>query len=296
MIFALREARQGGGRLRPARSAAAPRRFALTSSTPDALWASRSVRLLRPAAVMVAGIHRSVRRRRLLVGLDLRVPVGARLLIVSEPEGAATLLLGILAGLVRARRGRIELAGLSRADGSVGGWQARVAYLPPDGGFYPWLSPSEVLELAGRLAGLERSERHRRIEAAMDHFRLGGSLRRPVSRGGPALAQRVGLAAALMGDPEVLLLDEPLRALDNAERARLLRIPGRRRTVLLASRYPASEDGLVDQVALIRDGGLALHARRDELTQHDLPLSMRGIAALAELRLAASRQPVAASA
>jgi ABC-2 type transport system ATP-binding protein len=243
--------------------------------------------------VVVSGLERSVGRQRLLDGVDLRVPVGARLLLVSQPESAASLLLGILAGLARARRGRFELAGLSRAD-DPGGWRRRVAYLPPDGGFYPWLSPMEVLELAGRLAGYEREERARRIDAAVERYRLASGLRRPVSRGGPALAQKVGLAAAMIGDPEVLLLDEPLRALDDTERARLLRIPGRRRTVLLASRYPASEEGLVDQVALLRDGRLALHARRDELTDHGLPLSMKGIVALTELRAAAP--PAAAGA
>jgi ABC-2 type transport system ATP-binding protein len=243
--------------------------------------------------VVVSGLERSVGRQRLLDGVNLRVPVGARLLLVSQPESAASLLLGILAGLARARRGRFELAGLSRAD-DPGGWRRRVAYLPPDGGFYPWLSPMEVLELAGRLAGYERKERARRIDGAVERYRLASGLRRPVSRGGPALAQKVGLAAAMIGDPEVLLLDEPLRALDDTERARLLRIPGRRRTVLLASRYPASEEGLVDQVALLRDGRLALHARRDELTDHGLPLSMKGIVALAELRAAAP--PAAASA
>jgi ABC-2 type transport system ATP-binding protein len=262
------------------------RRCALTSSTPDALWASRSVRLLRPAAVVVSGLQRSVGRQRLLAGLDMRVPVGARLLIVSEPDGAASLLLGILAGLVRQRRGRFELAGLSRADDRSGGWRRRVAYLPPDGGFYPWMSPMEVLELSARLAGHDRLERVRRIDDAVERYGLGAGLRRPVSRGGPALAQRVGLAAALMGDPEVLLLDEPLRAVERPERVRLLRIPGPRRTVLLASRYPASEDGIVDDVALIRDGRLALQVPRAQLTEHDLPLSMRGIGALAELRKA----------
>ena len=106
----------------------------------------------------------------------------------------------------------------------------------------------------------------------------------PVSRGGRALAQRVGLAAAMLGEPEVLLLNDPLRAVDSAERARLLEVPGPRRTVVMASRYPAAEDGLVDQVALIRDGRVALHARTDELAEHDLALSMRGISALADLR------------
>jgi ABC-2 type transport system ATP-binding protein len=250
--------------------------------------------LLRPAAVVATSVHRSFHRQPLLNGLDLRVPVGARLLLVSDPPGADALLLGILAGLVRARRGKIEMAGLARDDDSATGWRLRVAYLPPDGGFYQWLSPREVLDLAGRLSGFEKAERTRRIAAAAERFRLGAELDRPVTHGGPALAQRVGLAAALIGDPEVLLLDDPLRALDAAERRRLLKIPGRRRTVVMVTRDPASEEGLVDQVALIRDGKLALHARVEELAEEDLALSMRGIAALAERR--AAGPPIAASA
>lgn len=252
------------------------------------------MRLLRPAAVVASGLRRSVGRRRLLDGVDLRVPVGARLLLVSEPEGSAALLLGVLAGLVRPHAGTFQLAGLSRPDETNSGWRRRVAYVGPESGFYEWLSPAEVLDLAGRLAGYDRAERRRRTDAAVEHYRLGGGLHRPVSRGGPPLAQRVGLAAGLLADPEVLLLDDPLRSLDPGERARLLRIPGRRRTVLLASRYPASEEGLVNQVALLRDGRLAIHARREELTANELPLSLRGIAALAELR--AAGLPTAASA
>jgi ABC-2 type transport system ATP-binding protein len=249
--------------------------------------------LLRPAAVVISGLRRSVRRRRLLDGVDLRVPVGARLLLVSEPEVAGSLLLGILAGLIRPHGGTFDLAGLSRDDESSRGWRRRVAYVGPDSGYYEWLSPMEVLDLAGHLAGHDRAERQRRTEGAIERYRLTG-LRDPIRRGGPPLAQRVGLAAAMLTDPEVLLLDEPLRSLDAAERARLLRIPGRRRTVLLASRYPASEDGLVNQVALLRNGRIAIHARREELTEHNLPLSLRGISALVDLR--AAGQPAVASA
>jgi ABC-2 type transport system ATP-binding protein len=265
----------------------------MTNSTPDALWASRSVRLLRPAAVVVSGLRRSVRRRRLLDGVDLRVPVGARLLIVSDPEGAGALLLGILAGLVRPHGGSFELAGLSRDDESSSGWRRRIAYVGPESGYYEWLSPNEVLDLAGRLAGYDPAERQRRIEASIERYRLGADLRASVRRGGPALAQKVGLAAAMLTDPEVLLLEDPLRAVDPVERDRLLRIPGRRRTILIASRYPASEDGLVNQVALLRDGRAALHARRRELSEHGLPLTLRGIAELADLR--AAMRPTAAA-
>jgi ABC-2 type transport system ATP-binding protein len=222
------------------------------------------------------------------------VPVGARLLLVSQPEASAPLLLGILAGLVRARRGRFEVAGLRRSDDSPQGWRRRVAYVPPHGGFYPWLSPLEVLDLAARLAGFDRAERRRRVEAAIEHYRLGPVMRRAASRGGPGTLQRTGLAAGLIGDPDVLLLEDPLRAVDDAERARLLALPGDRLTVLLSSMRPESEDGLVDQLVLLRAGRLAVHARRRELSQRELPLSMHGIAALADGAGAAS--PAAAGA
>ena len=82
----------------------------------------------------------------------------------------------------------------------------------------------------------------------------------------------------------MLLLDEPLRALEARERARLLRLPGRRRTVVLASHYPASEEGLATHVALLREGRVALMASIGDLEAAGQALSMRGILALAASR------------
>jgi ABC-type multidrug transport system ATPase subunit len=260
-----------------------PRRCDLTGSTPDALWASSSVQLLRPAAVVCDGVRRVLDGERLLDGLDLAVGVGARLLLVSTPEASASLLLRVLAGLAHATSGIVRIAGVARADDSAAGWARRIGYVGPEAGIHAWMSPGEALDLAGRLAGLDPDERRRRIEVAAELYRLGPQLGTPVRRGGPALAQRTALAAAMLADPEVLLLDEPLRSLEPDERRLMLTIPGRRRTVLLASRYPASEAGLVNQVALLREGRVALHVGVAELDEHDLQLSMRGIEALAEL-------------
>jgi ABC-type thiamine transport system ATPase subunit len=87
----------------------------------------------------------------------------------------------------------------------------------------------------------------------------------------------------------VLLLDEPLRALEAEDRSRLLRLPGKRLTILVASRYPASEAGLTTHVALLRRGQVEIVASIAELEAAGLTLSMRGIVALADLR-AATRQ------
>lgn len=244
------------------------------SSTPEALWSARSVRVLRPAAVTCQDLH----RRPLLDGFSLRVPVGDRLLVVAQPDASASLLLRALAGLARVR-GRINMAGMS--DPSRAGWARRVGYLGAEPGLYPWMSPRETLELAARLAQLPRQEAAGRTEAAIEHYGLAASFERPMVHGGPGLIQRVGLAASLLGDPEVLLLDEPLRALDPDDRARLLNIPGSRRTVIMASRYPASEEGICTGVAFIRAGRLAFAGPLSGLHARGLPLSMRGIEMLA---------------
>jgi ABC-type multidrug transport system ATPase subunit len=224
-------------------------------------------------------------RGRQLVRCSLSVPAGARLLLVSNPDATASLLLRVMAGLSPADRGEIRIAG-SR-DPSAAGWGHRVAYLGPDPGLHTWMTPVEALRFAAELLDLPPDEADRRSEGAIAWARISAAdASRPLSRGGMAVQQRTGLAAALMGDPEVLLLDEPLRALEARERTRLLRLPGRRRTILLASRYPASEVGLTASVALLRHGRVELVAPVTALESAGLPLSHRGIETLAEMRAA----------
>ncbi len=105
------------------------------------------------------------------------------------------------------------------------------------------------------------------------------------------VAQKTALAAALLTDPEVLLLDEPLRSLDPDERPRLLLLKPRRRTVVIASRYPASEAGLVNQVALHPRRAVVLHANVAELRRTGCRSPLRGIEALADRHGIAARAP-----
>jgi ABC-2 type transport system ATP-binding protein len=263
----------------------------MTSTTPDALWGAPGVRRLRPSAAAWTDLRRGA----LLRGCSLSVPVGTRLLVVSDPEASGSLLLRILAGLSPLRSGRVEIAGST--DPSPDGWARRVAYLGPEPGIRSWMTPREALQLAASLLSLAPGAAARRLEEVVAWTGIGAhELDRPVSRSGAGTAQRTGLACALIGDPEVLLLDEPLRALDATERTRLLRVPGPRRTVLLASRYPASEAGLVSHVALLRGGRVAMVAPIAELAAAGLPLSMRGIAALVDRRGTPSRRELATGA
>lgn len=251
----------------------------LSSSTPDALWRDPANQILQPLAIEVTNLSRGSWLR----GCALSVPVGTRLLVVSEPEESASVLVRVLAGLVRPDAGRISIAGM--AEPAPSGWGRRVAHLGPEPGIPRWMTPREALRLAAGLLEVPPDEARVRIDRALAWCGIRDAVADwPVGRGGPPLLQRTGLAAALIADPEVLLLDEALRSLDTHERTRLLRLPGRRHTIVIASRYPASEAGLVSHIALLHGGRLVLMVPVSDLDAAGLPLSTRGIVMLAERR------------
>jgi ABC-type multidrug transport system ATPase subunit len=251
----------------------------LSGSTPDALWKDPANQILQPLAIEVSDLSRGPSLRQ----CALAVPVGTRLLVVSDPESSASVLVRVLAGLVRPDHGRIAIAGMTHAD--PGGWGRRVAHLGPEPGIPRWMTPREALRLAAALLDVPPDEARVRIDRALAWCGIRDAVADwPVGRGGPPLLQRTGLAAALIADPEVLLLDEALRSLDTHERTRLLRLPGRRHTIVIASRYPASEAGLASHVALLHGGRLVLMVPVSALDEAGLPLSTRGIVALAERR------------
>ena len=252
-------------------------------STPDALWSSPAARRLRPVTIEISGVGRRIGGEAFLDGIDLAIPAGARVLLAGVNPEAPSLLLRIMAGLARADRGTVVVAGLHREVAIPDGWARRVGYVGSDPGIPLWMTPAEGLGLAARLAGIDGPQRARLVEDSLLQFQLGAIRDRPLRQAGRIIAERTALAAALLPDPEVLLLDQPLRAHAPAERLRMLRIPGERRTVLIASRYPAREGNVVDRVVLIRDGRVALHAPIEELDAQRLPLSLRGMTALADL-------------
>jgi ABC-type multidrug transport system ATPase subunit len=249
------------------------------SSTPEALWGAQPLRLLRPAAIACRDVRRRIRGQAILDGVSLTVPVGARLLVVSLPDAAASMLLRILAGVARMEGGSLEVAGIREQSGDR---QARIGYVGREPGIPDWLTPREALEIAVAPLGLRRPDAARAIDTAAARAAIvADELARPIRRGGRSLLERVAFASALIPDPEVLLLDEPLRSLEPTRRAALLHLPERRRTMLLASRHPASEAGICTHVALIRSGRIAVVAPLSRLEEEGLPLSLPGIEALA---------------
>jgi ABC-type multidrug transport system ATPase subunit len=254
----------------------------LASSTPDALWRAPTARAVQPAAVSC----RDVSAGRLLARCSFRFAPGVRVLVVAEPDAAGSLLLRVLAGLVRPSRGRVVVAGIEGADAARHG--GRVAYVGREPGIHPWMTPREALDLAAGLLDLPRSEAEERVAGAADRAGIAAhDLGRAIRRGRPDLPQRTAFAVALLGDPEVLLLDEPLGDLAPDERSRLLVLPGARRTIIVATARPEELAASATHVMLIRGGRVAALASTNELAAAGLAPTREGLETLAERQLRA---------
>jgi ABC-2 type transport system ATP-binding protein len=190
-----------------------------------------------------------------LSDVDISVDAGSVYGLVGPNGAGKTTLLAILAGLRRPTAGQIEL-GVPRG---------RVAVLPDTPQFDPWLTAREVVALAAQLAGVRSPARvasrlaDAGLQAAADR-RTGG-----YSRG---MLQRLGLAATLVGDPDLLLLDEPASALDPAGRREVLDLIAQlrgRATVVLSSHILADVQEVCDTVGILREGRLLFQGSLEQL-------------------------------
>ena len=244
---------------------------AVTISTPDALWASQTLATSSRRPWLPAACGAGCAGAQLLDGVDLPSR-WARGSPRRNPAASASLLLRVLAGVSPRMGARCSLAGLDLVRHLPGrlGTAGRVP--GPATGRFP-VDVGARSAPAGRAAPRPRTraDARRADRRGRGAWGLAAGRDRPC-RGRAGFMQTPAIAAALVGDPEIILLDEPLRALDPMNGLRLLRLPGEPANRVLASRYPASEAGLVDQVAFVQRA--AWSSRPDRRSAGRLPLSM----------------------
>jgi len=185
------------------------------------------------------------------------------------PNGAGkSTAVKMLLGLVKPSGGRADVLGAPLSDVAV---RRRIGFLPEDFRFYDWLTATELLELHGRLCGMERARVRDRVPVLLEMVGLAphrGKRLREFSKG---MLQRIGLAQALIHEPELIFLDEPTSGLDPMGR-RLVRdvIRAQRErgaTVFLNSHQLSEVEITCDQVAFIKNGQVV--AGRDLRAQPD---------------------------
>jgi ABC-2 type transport system ATP-binding protein len=195
--------------------------------------------------------------RAVLKGLDLTVERGEILGYLGPNGSGKTTTLKILMGLVFPDAGTATVLGLPLRDR---GWRHRVGYLPEQPYFYDYLTAREYLDYVGRLFGMSAALRRDRGTALLEHVGLRRSAEVPLRRFSKGMMQRVGLAQALINDPELVILDEPMSGLDPIGR-RLVRdiiigLKAQGKTVLFSTHILSDAEALCDRVALLRGGVL----------------------------------------
>ena len=130
-----------------------------------------------------------------------------------------TTLMRMLAGILRSSSGRILCDGVEI--GTLGAaYREKLGYLPQEFGFYPEFTVQDYLEYMAALKGLPRTEAARQIDALLERVSLTEVRRKKIIKLSGGMKRRVGIAQALLNDPEILILDEPTAGLDPGERVR----------------------------------------------------------------------------
>ena len=200
------------------------------------------------------------KKPRALDGITLDLPSGMIGLI--GPNGAGkTTLMRILCGIVGPTRGRVLVDGYDLAGARERRALKRsLGYLPQDIEPYPNLTPSEFLDYVGVLKGMEdRRARRRQADELVERVGLGDVRKRRIGGFSGGMRRRVGIAQALMGDPQLLVVDEPTAGLDPEERMRfrtLLATMGGERTVILSTHILDDVAQTCPYVCVLRAGRL----------------------------------------
>lgn len=189
-----------------------------------------------------------------LRGINLEVPSGTLLGLLGPNGAGKTTLIRILLGLTRMTSGTASVLGVAVPSSSV---LPRIGYMPQNLAIYPDLKVRQNLELFGRLYGIHREERRRRVAEVLELVRLADRRETRVVQLSGGTQRRVSLAAALLTDPELLLLDEPTVGIDPELRAEFWeyfhRLARAGKTVVMTTHY-MEEATQCDQVAMMHNG------------------------------------------
>ena len=185
------------------------------------------------------------------------------------PNGAGkTTTMNVLLGFIQATSGDAFLFGTSVREPIA---RQRIGYLPELTYYYKFLTAEELLRFYARIFRIPKPERERRIDAVLKLVELEAVRRRQIKTYSKGMQQRIGLAQALINNPDLLILDEPTSGLDPVGRMKvrevILRLRNEGKTVFFSSHELGEVETVCDRVAILSQGRLQVEGRVDELVR-----------------------------
>ena len=211
-----------------------------------------------PPIVRTIGLSKRYGSVVALDGLDLEVPRGVVFGLLGPNGAGKTTTIRVLTGLARPTAGRAEVAGVEARPDSPD-LQRRIGYLDQDPRFYGWMRGRELLELVGRLHGLRGGRLRERVTETLGRVGLADAGERRIGGYSGGMLQRLGIGQAIVAEPELLILDEPVSSLDPEGRRDLLALVGELRrssTVVFSTHVLADVERVCDRVAILDHGRL----------------------------------------
>ncbi|MBD1824906.1 ABC transporter ATP-binding protein [Cyanobacteria bacterium FACHB-DQ100] len=216
-----------------------------------------------------------------LNSVSLTVYEGETFGLLGQNGAGKTTLLKTLLGIVRPSSGRATVLGASLGDRTV---KQRIGYLPENPYFYDYLTGWEVLNFAGDLFGIERSQQRKRIPELLDLVGLAQSAakKKQLRQYSKGMLQRIGMAQALINNPDLVFLDEPMSGLDPLGRYQMreiiLSLKSQGKTIFFNSHVLSDVEKICDRVALLAKGELIAIGSMQELlgTAEQYHVSVKG--------------------
>jgi ABC-2 type transport system ATP-binding protein len=244
--------------------------------------------------IVTRGLHKTYRTgfwMRPHVGLhplDLRVAGGSVFGFVGPNGAGKTTTIKILVGIHEASGGEATVLGLDHRDPEA---RRKVGFMPERPYFYPHLTGAELLDFYGRLFEVPEPTRSQRARALLERVDMARAADQPLRSYSKGMLQRVGICQALINDPQLVILDEPMSGLDPLGRALvrdlILEEKARGRSVFFSSHILHDVETLSDRVAILVGGRLRSEGTVDDL----LGAGSKGVEL--ELRLPAGAAPAA---
>jgi ABC-2 type transport system ATP-binding protein len=186
------------------------------------------------------------------------------------PNGAGkTTAMKILVGYILPSAGSVRVAGIDVIEQPLA-VQERIGYLPENAPVYTDMLVQEYLRFVADMRGFDAAEGRRRIVSAAEHCAVDRVLTRTIAHLSKGYRQRVGLAATILHDPEILILDEPTSGLDPnqiVEVRELIRRMGETKTIILSTHILPEVEASCDRAVILIDGQIRADGKLDELTK-----------------------------